>query len=368
MIKNGIKNYFRNLKYFFTPLGTIALGVVFGLSAAIPAINAAIKELFESIKELADSSSIEYAEFFNSFWLQVKALEWSSPVDAIETLFDKEWLTTALNNCMYGSMSVEIMQVEELVNQCFVNITLAFVVFAIFTAIGFIGGFFVTKWLIRREIARRSIWKYFLISFIDSLLGATLVTLSLWILTLWKVGVIISAFASVILFGFIELFEAYIAHAWKKINFKKVVNVKNIGLLFCSNTIIFLISGVFVSLVIAIFNSFVGLFVGMALTEIAFIVIGLNAESYVKSAVADGNAEKEASLSFDKSRTDASKKIEVKKEKPAIKSRSTEQNAKSLPCRNNPKAVSAKTSQKEKECASDKVEIAEDKVSSDKAK
>ena len=40
------------------------------------------------------------------------------------------------------------------------------------------------------------------------------------------------------------------------------------------------------SIVIAITNVLVGIFVGIALMEIAFIVIGLNAESYVKSVAA----------------------------------------------------------------------------------
>ena len=36
MIKQGIINFFKKLKYFFTPLGALALGLIFGLSVAIP--------------------------------------------------------------------------------------------------------------------------------------------------------------------------------------------------------------------------------------------------------------------------------------------------------------------------------------------
>ncbi len=32
MIKQGIKNYFKSLKYFFTPLGTMFLGMMLGFS------------------------------------------------------------------------------------------------------------------------------------------------------------------------------------------------------------------------------------------------------------------------------------------------------------------------------------------------
>ncbi len=49
-----------------------------------------------------------------------------------------------------------------------------------------------------------------------------------------------------------------------------------------TNAIIFLISIVFTIAAIAV-NSLMGLFVGLSLTIIAFIVISLNAESYVLS-------------------------------------------------------------------------------------
>ncbi len=31
MIKQSIVNFFKNLKYFFTPLGTLFLGLIFGV-------------------------------------------------------------------------------------------------------------------------------------------------------------------------------------------------------------------------------------------------------------------------------------------------------------------------------------------------
>ena len=45
MIKNGIKNFFVNLKHFFTPLGVFALFVIIGLSVAIPACISAVSTL-----------------------------------------------------------------------------------------------------------------------------------------------------------------------------------------------------------------------------------------------------------------------------------------------------------------------------------
>ena len=48
MIKKGLKNFLVNLKYLFTPLGALSLGVVLGLSALISGTAAEIKTLSDA--------------------------------------------------------------------------------------------------------------------------------------------------------------------------------------------------------------------------------------------------------------------------------------------------------------------------------
>ena len=76
-------------------------------------------------------------------------------------------------------------------------------------------------------------------------------------------------------------------HAWKKTDIKRIVNLKNIFQLFLTDAIILVLVGVFVQWIVLLTNTFAGLSVGIVLMEIAFIVIGLNAESYVKTIVKD---------------------------------------------------------------------------------
>ena len=237
------------------------------------------------IVKISENTTIRLQDLIEAIWTKAESLDWEKPITALQTLLDKDWLTQTINGCI-DSIAIDITQLEIYIGECVNQISAAFVLFIMFIVFGFIGGYFLTKWLVRREIARRALWKYFLISFIDSLLSATLVAGCLWLLTLWKASIFISTLVSLIMFGFIELFEAYIAHAWKKVSIKKIINFKNISGLFCSNLLIFIIAAVMLSIVIAITNVLVGIFVGIALMEIAFIVIGLNAESYVKSVAA----------------------------------------------------------------------------------
>lgn len=282
MIKQGLRNYLNNLKYVFTPLGAIALGAVFGLSLSLPIIINSLSDLLKMIVETSQNTQIRLQDLIDGIMARIDSLDWGNPLKALDMLFDRAWLTDTISGCV-ESISVDVSQLESYISSCIDEIEAAFKVFILFIILGFIGGYFFTKCLVRREIAKRALRKYLLVSFLDSLISATFVSLCLLILTLWKPGIIISAFLSMLLFGSIQLFEAYIVHAWKKVNIKQIISVKNIAKLYLSNVLIFILAATFVAVVILITNVLVGLFVAIALLEIAFIVIGLNAESYVKS-------------------------------------------------------------------------------------
>ena len=288
MIKQGIVNFFKNLKYFFTPLGALALGLIFGLSVLIPGIISSVSTLANEVESILSDTTIDFSALKNSIISTVQSLDWNSPLDAIGTIINSDWLMNTLNDCV-GSFvkitEVYATQFKAAVNTFTHNIAECFAKFIVFLGLGLIGGFFLTKWLIRRNIAKRNLWKFLLHSFVDSILSATLVATCVWLLSVWKPSIFISSVISVLLFGFISLLEAYIVHAWKKTDIKRIVNVKKIFQLFLTDAIILVLVGVSVQLIVLLTNTFTGISVGIVLMEIAFIVISLNAESYVKTLV-----------------------------------------------------------------------------------
>lgn len=290
MIKQGIINFFKNLKYFFTPLGALALGLIFGLSVAIPRTVSSVSDFAGSVQSILSDATIDFTALENSIISAIQSLDWSTPLDAIGTMISSDWLMNTLNDCV-GSFveitDVYATQFKAAVNSFTHDIAICFAKLIVFLVLGLIGGFFLTKWLIRRNIAKRSLWKFLLHSFVDSILSSTLVAMCVWLLSVWKPSIFISSVISVLLFGFISLLEAYIVHAWKKTDIKRIVNVKNIFQLFLTDAIILVLVGVFVQLIVLLTNTFAGISVGIVLIEIAFIVIGLNAESYVKTIVKD---------------------------------------------------------------------------------
>ncbi|MCH5164367.1 MAG: hypothetical protein J1F36_05055 [Clostridiales bacterium] len=288
MIKQGIKNYFKNLKHFFTPLGTTALGMMFGLSVLLPGIISSINTLSLSIKAILQSIEIDFSVLEDSLITAVRALDWGDPISSVRSISSKSWLIDTLNQCigaLVGETDIYAAQISEAINICVNQIFGYFIVFILFTILGMIGGYFLTKWIIQRNIAKTTTPKWIVTNIIDSLLSVALIVLSLWLTSLWKPNIFISVIASVIIIGIVGLIEAYLLYARNIVDIKQIVNLKNIAKLFLTNIIILLLSCLCIMVSILLTNVLVGLFVGIAFIEIVFIVIDANAELYVLSLI-----------------------------------------------------------------------------------
>lgn len=75
MIKQGIKNYFKNLKYIFNPLGAIAVGFVIGLSILIPIAISSFNNFVDEIKNIFANANVDYAALRDSFVTAVKSTQ-----------------------------------------------------------------------------------------------------------------------------------------------------------------------------------------------------------------------------------------------------------------------------------------------------
>ncbi len=285
MFLRGIKNYFINLKYFFTPLGVIFLAIVIGLSVFIPGVIDSIKTLADGVSKLTSEVSVDFSALVDEIEGAIGALSWDDPIGSLATIFDSEWLSNTILagiNTLVGDSGELAAQIIELVEVSVASIIGAAVVAIVFFVLGIVAGYFLTKILVRRSMARRTFFKYLLMSFIDALIALALIMFSMWMSSLWKGGIFVSAVLSVLIFGLISLSEAYIAHGWRKVEYRAVVNLKNIALLLLTDIAILVISGCIIAAVGAIVNTITELLVALALIQIAFLVIGLNAEAYVK--------------------------------------------------------------------------------------
>lgn len=284
MIKKGLKNYFINLKYYFTPLGMLALGVILSFAIAIPVITGSVHDLVDYVTTL-DSVQLDFSAFLHEILDAVLDLNWRNPAKAIATILDADWLNKTFADSIFALVhNVEPVaeQILEKIASCVTSIVYAFVVVLVFAVVGIIGGFFLTRFLIRKEIAKRAFWKAFLVSFVDAFITAALPILSVYLSLLWEPIVYVVTLFMPVFWSLILMLEAYVSQGLGKVKIKEVINFKTSAKLLLTNLIVLFISSVVTSLVSLVADEFLGMLLGLPFLEIAIIVGSLNAESYVK--------------------------------------------------------------------------------------
>lgn len=286
MIKTGIKNYFVNLKHFFTPIGTLAVGMFIGLSILIPGALSILSGLIEKLAEIVQDASIDFTPLKDSVVEAVKALDWSDPLASLKIMLSREWVTGVINGCINAVSSGLQPYAEAItaaVNDAVNGVVALFALFLVFCVLGLIGGFFLTRFLVRRTMAKRTFKKFLFAVFVDSFVTTALIAICFWLVTLWAPSIFISSVLSLVIFGCTSLISAYNVHGKNSTELKTVLNFHNVFKLLLCNALIFIISLIFLALSIALTNIIAGVLIGFSFVEIAFLVISMNAESYVIS-------------------------------------------------------------------------------------
>ena len=286
MIRQGIKHFFTHLKYVFTPLGTLFLGIVLSLTLFIPGLLEVVRHLVNGVNQLSQNTQLDISILYTTMVDAIAYLDWNNWQEAIQTMFSSDWLEQCLYEAItqvIGENSAYVEQIVALIQESLGQLIGLMIVCFLFILVGLASGILLTKMWIRRSIARRKWWKYFIITFIDTVLNVTLIALCLWFVGLWLPSGLLFTLFSLLLSGAVALFEAYLVHGWKKVSFKSVVTMKNIIQLCISNSLVAFIAIMMISILGIIFNGVVAFICGIGLFTVATSIVNLNAEAYVKS-------------------------------------------------------------------------------------
>ena len=179
MIKNGIKNFFVNLKHFFTPLGVFALFVIIGLSVAIPACISAVSTLADDAARICNDTSIDLNALGDGVMRSVRALDWSNPTDAVQTILSEGWLKNTFVTCVDALVvsggETAASQIAVAAETAVSGVAAGFVALVVFAVLGIAAGYMLTKFSVRRNMAKRGLWKFILAAAVDAVLTVLLI-------------------------------------------------------------------------------------------------------------------------------------------------------------------------------------------------
>lgn len=270
-------------------MGTMFLGLVFGMSVFFPVLSSAFKELAQGVNALSQEFNVDFNQLFQSLFDSVSSLDWSDPCKALHTMATDGWLSDTVRQSLEALLGVDyqtfVEEITLLIAAFSTQVVAGFSILVVFFVLGIIGGYYLTAFLVRRSIARRAWWKFFLAYLIDFVVNIALLALGVWFALLWKYSVIIFIFVAFVLSGLVSLLIAYLVQGYKKVPLQQVVNFKNAVQFMLSAIIVWFITFSLCVVVKVITNDLVTITVAIALMEIAIPVNKLNAEAYVKQLV-----------------------------------------------------------------------------------
>lgn len=287
MIKKGLKNFLHSLKYVFTPLGTMLLGLAVGLSVLVPGLLAALNTLTEGLRALSANADLNVDVLAGALRSSLGALDWGSGAGALRTLFSQEWLDGLITQTLRDILGMDFAafqtQASALIDAFAAEAVRKAAVFLVWWALGFAAGFFVLRFQLRRDLARSGVVKTLAAALLNAVfLLVFLATLgAVQILLGWSV--LLSTALFFLLLSLMSLLEAYLLHGRGAATLRQVVNLRTVGLYTLVNLLIFLLF-LAVSLAALALNPLAGLFLALALLEITVNVMDLNAESFLLSA------------------------------------------------------------------------------------
>ena len=292
MIKLGLKNYLKSYRLFFLPIGALSLGIVIGLSILLPLLLGAVKDFFAGAASIIGDATPNWDAVWATISSTVRSVDYADPEVAARVIFDRGFFEKLLNDCIRAAIDLNVLQVqlEDLLSACAAK-AVAGGILAFFVLGAFLGGF-LTRVEIRRDIAKRKFWKFLLISVVHTVINATIIAGGVWLISSFKNFAVLSGLLTVILYGSVTFFEAYLVHGYKKIPLKSALRVRNFLSLALLTVIEVAIMCALLAIVYFISNVIITLFVGFSVVVITLSCLSMNAEAYIKD-MADATGKKE---------------------------------------------------------------------------
>ena len=288
MIKKGLLDFLKCLKFYFVPLGILSIFTVIGLYASIVGLTNTIKAFFTSLGEIANQVNIDWSKVWSAFGEEITKVDMSGGINAFfSTIFSSSWILHTLEvvaRTIFGS-SVTAEQVSTLGTQTIGSILLYLILFVLMVIIGVVVGALVTTFLVRKELTKVKIGKLILYGFLNFFFWTILIILINLLASLAQWVSILVSVIFLISFVFICLLEGYLFYGIKKIKLKEVMHIKNILKLYAIEAVILVGVAAVSALLILIFKWFVGIYIALPFIEIGIIAINLSAENYVVNLV-----------------------------------------------------------------------------------
>lgn len=288
MIRSSLKTFFKNLIFVFVPIGIIYFFFVlifFGLVQAVfsEAVNA-LGRLAELLQTSVGDAETTVYDYFSYAFAQI---DWNANFfDVIRTVLDSGWLY----NTLVGFLDTLNVTVEGFGDQAYgivgdfaAAVAANFAVSLIAFVFVLLLANFVTRWVLRRENAKRGIGKKIIAWLVQSTVVAAVLGVAVFLTALWAPGAAVMAAVYIVVISFTAMLSAWLIHGRGKVKFRAAVNGRNMTGYFLSSVLIIAVCAAVLALIWLLFGILAAVLAALPVLIYAGNIIGVNADAYVLS-------------------------------------------------------------------------------------
>ncbi len=297
MIKNSLKNFFKNLIYVFIPMGIVYLFLLLAaftfLSSTISNLAATLNSLGALVGDSATQSSEAVTQFLDYSFGQIN---WSAPfLDTLKQILDTDWIRTTIEgflSTLSGSTAGFDEQFGSIITSCVSKLKLDFGVLITISVTGIVIANFVTGYAVRRSSAKRNVKNFIAAHTVAPLMQSIVVTVAVTLLFFIKLYSLLVLVGVLLLAGIVAIVTSWAVYRGGGLKLKEVLTIKNILKYLASSALIIVITLAFAAVFMFI-NPIIGLLLAIPFGIYALNIIDVNTGSYISILTAEKIAERE---------------------------------------------------------------------------
>ncbi len=291
MIKNALKNFFKNLIYVFVPMGTVYLFMLFAIllfaTSTAKNLSETVAQVLNTVGNSIEQSSASLEEFLSFAFGKIN---WNgSFLDTLSKLLDINWISETVKG-FFGTLSAstegfdaEIDAILAAFGSRFatdVGLSLSLVALGVWIAN------IVTRYILRRRTAKRTLKNAIVAHTLVPLAQSAVVFVAGILFVFIKWFAILVMVAAVALWAVISLMNSYIIYRDKSIDLtlKQVITPRNVISHILVGVIVLAID---VALCVALWfvHAVLCILVAIPFLIYSIDIIDLNTDSYVQGVV-----------------------------------------------------------------------------------
>lgn len=284
MVKNALKNFFKNSIFIFVPMGIVYLffliAVFIAIGSLVKITGTAFSQTFELVRDSvgASSSVNEYLDY------AFKQLQWNGNIiDTVVAAFRTRWLTTTLKG-FFGELAETTEGFNEnldlIVGDFLVKLRAIISAAIVLCVLGIVLANFLTRVMVRKRTAKRGFKKFFIAHTILPIAQALFVVASVVVLVIIRYYGLLVVAALLILSCAFSLTSSWVVHRSGGLKWKDVVTMRNILMHLASVGVILLLN---IALAAAFFavNSLLAILIMIPVILYSLNIVGVNTDSFV---------------------------------------------------------------------------------------